>query len=72
MNEPLLKEMAAVSGGAFLREEDLYRLPELVNKKVEMVRSYIEVEVWSSPLVFTLFVLVTGLEWALRKKFQLK
>ena len=72
MNEPLLKEMAAVSGGAFLREEDLYRLPELVNKKVETVRSYIEVEVWSSPLVFTLFVLVTGLEWAIRKKFQLK
>ena len=72
MNEPLLKEMAAVSGGAFLREEDLYRLPELVTKKVETVRSYIEVEVWSSPLVFTWFVLLTGLEWALRKKFQLK
>ena len=72
MNEPLLKEMAAVSGGAFFREEDLYRLPGLINKKVETVRSYIEVEIWSSPLMFILFVLLTGGEWALRKKFQLK
>jgi len=72
LNEPLLKEMAAVSGGAFLREEDLYRLPGLINNKVEMVRSYTEVDIWSSPLVFTLVVLLTGAEWALRKKFQLK
>ena len=72
MNEPWLKEMAASSGGAFLREEDLYQLPGLVNKKVETVRSYSEVAVWSSPLVFLWFVLLTGLEWALRKKFHLK
>ena len=72
LNEPLLREMAAASGGAFLREEDLYRLPELVDKKVMTVRSDQEIEVWSSPLVFLWCVLVTGLEWALRKKFQLK
>ena len=72
MNEPLLTEMAQVSGGAFLREEDLYRLPALVAQPVETVRSYSEVEVWSSPLVFAWLVLVTGLEWALRKKVQLK
>jgi len=72
MNEPLLKEMAAVSGGAYFREEDLDRLPGLINKKIETVRSYAEVEIWSSPLVFALFVLLTGAEWALRKKFQLK
>ena len=72
MNEPLLKEMAVVSGGAYFREEDLDRLPGLINKKVETVRSYTEVEIWSSPLVFALFVLLTGVEWALRKKFQLK
>ena len=72
MNETLLKEMAAVSGGAFFREEDLDQLPGLITKKTETVRSYIEVNVWSSPLVFTLFVLLTGVEWALRKRFQLK
>ena len=72
LNEQLLKEMAAVSGGTYFREEDLYRLPGLINKKVETVRSYAEVEVWSSPLVFALFVLLTGVEWTLRKKFQLK
>jgi uncharacterized membrane protein len=72
MNAPLLQELAAVSGGAFLREEDLYRLPELVGQQVETVRTTIEVEVWSSPLVFTLLVLVVGLEWWLRKRWQLK
>ena len=72
LNETLLKEMAECSGGAFLREEDLDRLPELVNKQVDTVRSYNEVAVWSSPLVFLWFALVTGLEWVLRKKWQLK
>ena len=72
MNEPLLKEMATRSRGAYFREEDLYRLPELINHQGEAVRSYLEVEVWSSPLVFLWCVLVAGLEWTLRKRGQLK
>lgn len=72
MNEPLLRELAALSGGAFLREEDLHRLPSLLGQKAETVRASFEVEVWSSPLVFTLLVLVAAVEWWLRKRLQLK
>ena len=72
LNEPLLKEMATSTGGAYLREEDLYRLPELAAHPAETVRSYSEVAVWSSPLVFLWLVLLAALEWAGRKKFHLK
>jgi hypothetical protein len=72
MNEALLKDMAASSGGAYLREEDLTRLPELIRLKTERVRSPVEVEIWSSPLYFLLLLAVVSLEWVLRKLAQLK
>jgi hypothetical protein len=31
MNEPLLRELAALSGGAFFREEDLHVLPDTIS-----------------------------------------
>jgi hypothetical protein len=72
MNETLLREMAAASGGAFFREEDLHRLPETISAKTERVRSPLEVEVWSSPLYFLLLLGVVTMEWLLRKRSQLK
>jgi len=44
--------MAATTGGAFFREEDLHRLPDTISLKTERVRSPLEVELWSSPFVF--------------------
>ena len=72
MNEPLLKQMAAASGGAFFREEDLYKLPEMIRQKAVRVRSSVEVEFWSSPLYFILMLAVVTSEWILRKLSQLK
>jgi hypothetical protein len=72
MNEGLLRELAQVTGGAFLREEDLYRLPELVAARTEGVKSPMEVELWCSPLYFLLLLGVVSLEWILRKRSQLK
>jgi hypothetical protein len=72
MNETLLKELAATSGGAVLRKEDLGRLPEMLGQQAETIRTYVEVELWSSPLVFTALVMLLAAEWILRKKFQLK
>src|SRR5207302_1236193 len=48
MNEPLLKEIASTTGGAFFREEDLYKLPDMISAKTERVRSPLEVELWAS------------------------
>ena len=72
MNEPLLREMAAVSGGAFFREEDLFKLPDTIMKKTDRVRSPLEVELWSSPLYFLLLIGVVTAEWILRKLSHLK
>jgi hypothetical protein len=72
MNEPLLREMARVSGGEFFREEDLYRLPDSVRLKNEVVQSRVEVELWSSPLVFAVMMLLMTAEWVVRKLVQLK
>jgi hypothetical protein len=72
MNEPQLRQIAQVSGGEFLREEDLFKLPDVIRRKTETVKSTLDVEVWSSPLYFiTLLVVVTS-EWLLRKAMQLK
>ncbi len=72
MNETLLREMAAASGGAFFREEHLHKLPDTISAETERVRSPLEVEVWSSPLYFLLLLGVVTTEWLLRKRSQLK
>ncbi len=72
MNEPLLKELAASTGGHFFREEDLHKLPELISSKTERVRSPMEVELWASPLYFLLMLGVVSAEWVLRKLSHLK
>jgi len=72
MNEALLRQMAELSGGAFFREETLHQLPEMLRSTTERVSSVIDAELWSSPLYFLLLLTVATLEWALRKRAQLK
>jgi len=72
MNESLLKEMAALSGGQFLTDADLARLASIIGRKTERVSSTTEIEVWSSPLYFLLLLLLASAEWILRKLWQLK
>jgi len=72
MNAPLLQEIASATGGAFFREEDLYKLPETIRLKSERVRSPLEVELWASPFYFLLLLGVVTVEWVLRKMSYLK
>jgi hypothetical protein len=72
MNEGLLKELAATTGGQFFREEDLHKLPETISAKTERVQSPLEVELWASPLYFLLMLGVVTAEWILRKMSHLK
>jgi hypothetical protein len=72
MNEPLLRQMAEASGGAYFREENLWQLPTAISSKAERVTSTIDGELWASPLAFMLLLLVGTIEWALRKRWQLK
>lgn len=72
MNEPLLQQMAAVSGGQYYREETLHELPGHVRQRTERVRSNHDVDLWASPLFFILMLSVVTAEWLWRKAVQLK
>jgi hypothetical protein len=72
MNEPLLKQMAAVSGGRYFREEDLAGLARELNRKPETLHTARDLEIWSSPLYFMLLCAVAVAEWFLRKRWDLK
>jgi hypothetical protein len=72
LNEPLLRDIAQSTGGAFLREEDLYSLPDRVKAQPSVVATNLEIELWSSPLYFLLMLAVVTAEWIVRKMSQLK
>jgi hypothetical protein len=72
MNEGLLKDLAAATGGQFFREEDLHKLPATISAKTERVQSPMEIELWASPLYFLLMLGVVTAEWVLRKMSHLK
>jgi hypothetical protein len=67
-NESLLKQIAADTGGAFLREEDMIRLPELLSplSSGRVVPS--DTVLWQSYWWFAAIVMLLTVEWALRKR----
>ena len=72
MNEPLLRQMAQTSGGAFFKEEDLHRLPDEITRKSETARTTVDIPLWSSPAYFILLLLLITTEWIIRKVSDLK
>jgi hypothetical protein len=72
LNRPLLEEMARETGGKFLREEDLYKLPETIKSTAQQQLSTMEVEFCYSPIFFMLIVGLLAIEWTMRKLVQLK
>jgi len=72
LQEATLREWASVGGGTFFREEDLHHLPEVVQSKAQRVQSKSAVEVWTSPLYYLVVLVLFGVEWGLRKWWQLK
>ena len=72
MNEKILREISSVTDGKFLREEDLYKLPEIANIEPTTIKITRESELWNSPLYFILLLLPITIEWFLRKFAELK
>ncbi len=67
-NEALLREMASLSGGAYLREEEAGRLTRLLQpiSQGRVVES--ETILWQSWWWFGTIILLFALEWTLRKR----
>ncbi len=71
MNEPLLRQLAAASGGQYFDAITARTLPEALKAagviKVE-TRDYVVSESW---IPFLLILLALGIEWSVRKRLQL-
>ena len=67
-NETLLQQMAAASGGGYLREEQLHRLPGLLSplSSGRVIES--DTLIWQSYWWFTAIVILLSTEWVLRKR----
>jgi hypothetical protein len=65
MNEKGLRHMAQLSGGAFYREEDLYRLADALERKTTTYRDRQELLLY--PLALALFIGLVTSEWLVRK-----
>lgn len=72
LNKELLESLAASTGGKFLREENLYDLPEQIKAETPKVQTRLEVEFWTSPLYYALMLIFVTAEWVMRKMVQLK
>jgi hypothetical protein len=67
-NEPLLREMAALSGGAYLREEEAGRLPRMLQTTSQGRVVESQTLLWQSGWWFGAIVLLFAAEWSLRKR----
>jgi hypothetical protein len=71
MNETLLRNMAAESGGRFLTVAELPALPGMLEGGPLTVVESKDVEMWDRWPFFVLFLLCVGTEWFLRRRYHL-
>lgn len=67
-NETLLRQISSASGGVFLTEAEMGRLPELLSplSNGRVIES--ETPIWQSYWWFTAMILLLAMEWVLRKR----
>ena len=68
LDESLLKQLAAKTGGAYLPFAEAYTLPEKINARQHPIFATEERDLWDTPLVLICVVVLLGLEWFLRKR----
>ena len=71
MQEQLLREMAARSNGRYFSIRELPDLPAQFKKETRASMVELERELWDTPLLYLLVVACAGLEWLLRRRFDL-
>ena len=72
MDEALLEQLAATTGGKYFTSETLLTLPALITDKTATSVTQSQANLWSSPLAFLLIVLTITTEWVIRKFAELK
>lgn len=72
LNLNLLESMAQMSGGRFLREENLTELPDLITEQSADVVSFRKFDLFRSPWWLALLFFTLFLEWLIRRISHLK
>jgi hypothetical protein len=67
----LLNTISAQSGGSFVVYSDIDILYDEIDKSKIRVNSESEIAIWNKFWLLTLFILSLGLEWFIRKRYQL-
>jgi von Willebrand factor type A domain len=67
MNEPLLRQIAAVTGGEFLPLDRIGELPKLLPKREQLLVNEQTQDIWDTPLALCVFSGLLFTEWAIRK-----
>ena len=68
LDESLLKQLAAKTGGAYLPFAEASTLPEKINALQRPIFATEERDLWDTPLVLICVVALLGTEWLLRKR----
>ena len=72
IDEKTLKEIADITNGSYLREENLNDLPTIAKIEPAKIKISREATLWSSPLYLILLLLPITIEWFMRKFAELK
>ena len=64
--------LAHQTGGAFITIDERDQLPAAITRRTARLISLKEVDLWSSPLIFALLILLITIEWIVRKFSELK
>ncbi len=72
LDEALLKQLAATTGGQYFTSETIQDLPDSITNKTAQQVSKRKVELWASPIFFLIIILIITTEWILRKFAELK
>ena len=67
LNEPLLREMAALTGGQYFRLDQAARLPNALKFLERREQVSLELELWDTPWWFAMFCALIITEWCVRK-----
>lgn len=72
LDASLLEAMAGISGGKFLREENLKELPDLISSRSATIPTFKKFELYYSAWWMAVLIILACTEWFLRKLWQLK
>jgi hypothetical protein len=71
LNEPLLREVARVSGGRYFPLTEAGALPDALPMQRREVSGQRELELWNHPILLVALIFLLAAEWTVRKRNRL-